>query len=185
LQAFRQHPQLLLVTTQVAYTGPGGEVQTASYDGTALRSSDPVERFAEMLRLLNESRLLIDPLYGLMRREPVAEMPRRNMLREDEVFAARLALAGPWGHVMEVLAYRGWRQEKAGSVARRLDVPAWQLHLVTTLLCRELLRWLTVSNLSGEQRRRARAAVYRLYLRRQQRTAEHRARKLARMAGRR
>ncbi len=41
-----------------------------------------------------------------MMRRDLAVLPRRNMLREDEIFAARLALAGPWGHVPVPLAHR-------------------------------------------------------------------------------
>jgi hypothetical protein len=52
------------VTTQLDYTGPDGFRRTEAYNGTALGSDDPVTRFIEMLRLLNESYLLIDPLYG-------------------------------------------------------------------------------------------------------------------------
>ncbi len=64
------------------------------------------------------------------------------MLREDEVFATKLALAGPWGHVAEVLAHRNMRHERLPAVARRLGVPAWQAHVANTLQCREILRWM-------------------------------------------
>ncbi|MBN1172848.1 MAG: glycosyltransferase family 2 protein [Micromonosporaceae bacterium] len=185
LGEFAADPRRILVTTQVAYTGPQGVIQSASYDGTVLASGEPVDRFVEMLRLLNESYLLIDPLYGLLRREPVAAIPRRNMLREDEVFATKLALAGPWGHVPRVLAHRYWKHERISTVARRLGVPAWRSHLATTLQCREILSWLRTAELGAEQRRRARAAVYQMYLRRQRRTIAHRSRKFFRvLAGR-
>ncbi|MFJ2028463.1 glycosyltransferase family 2 protein [Streptosporangium sp. NPDC087985] len=183
LRAFEQDERFILVTTQVAYTDPDGTTQTGVYDGTGLLSDDPVERFAEMLRMLNESHLLIDPLYGLMRRDRVVDIPRRNMLREDEVFAAKLALAGPWGHVPEVLAHRNWKHERLGAVGRRLGVPAWQAHFSSTLQYREILRWLRESGLADEQRRRARAAAHRMYARRQWRTASHRSRTLMRLAG--
>lgn len=183
LRAFEQDERLILVTTQVAYTDPDGTTRTGVYEGTGLRSDDPVERFAEMLRMLNESHLLIDPLYGLMRRDRVVEIPRRNMLREDEVFAAKLALAGPWGHVPEVLAHRNWKHERIGVVGRRLGVPAWQAHFSSTLEYLELLNWVRGSGLTGEQSRRARAAAHRMYARRQWRTASHRGRKLMRLAG--
>lgn len=182
LREFAADPRLLLVTTGVAYAGPDGVTESAEYHETALGSDDPVERFIEMLRLLNESYLLIDPLYGMMRREPVAAIPRRNMLREDEVFATKLALAGPWRHVPEVLARRNWRRERIGRVAARLGVPSWQSHFSNTLQCREILRWLPQAGLTAEQQRRARAAVYQMYLRRQRRTLAHRSRKLMRMA---
>jgi glycosyltransferase involved in cell wall biosynthesis len=181
LREFAEDPRLILVTTQVDYVGLDGEAQSAGYEGTALRSADPVDRLTEMLRLLNESHLLIDPLYGMARRSPVAAIPRRNMLREDEVFAAKLALAGPWGHVPEVLARRGWKHDKIKNVARHLDVPVWQSHFANTLECREILRWLHCADLSREQRLRARSAVYSMYARRQARTVRYRFRKLLRM----
>ncbi|ACZ83665.1 glycosyltransferase family 2 protein [Streptosporangium roseum] len=181
LRAFAEDERLILVTTQVSYSDPDGMARTGVYEGTGLLSDDPVERFAEMLRMLNESHLLIDPLYGLMRRASVVGIPRRNMLREDEVFAAKLALAGPWGHVPEVLARRNWKHERIGAVGRRLGVPAWQARFSSTLQYREILRWLREADLTGEQRGRARAAAHRMYARRQWRTVSHRGRKLARL----
>ncbi|MDP9863414.1 MULTISPECIES: glycosyltransferase family 2 protein [Streptosporangium] len=181
LSAFAQDERLILVTTQVAYTDPDGTTSTGVYDGGGLLSDDPAERFAEMLRMLNESHLLIDPLYGLMRRASVVGIPRRNMLREDEVFAAKLALAGPWGHVPEVLAHRNWKHERIGVVGRRLGVPAWQARFSSTLQYREILRWLGEAPLTEEQRRRAYAAAHRMYARRQWRTVSHRSRKLVRL----
>jgi len=182
VRAFAADPRLILVTSQVAYEDENGDIETASYDGTALGSDDPVDRFEEMLRLLNESHLLLDPLYGLMRRETAVAIPRRNMLREDEVFATKLALAGPWAHVPQVLSLRHRGRQRLGSIARRLGVPGWQTHFANTLQCQEMLRWLRAADLTGEQRVRARAAVYRMYLRRQQRTVRHRGRKLIRLA---
>ncbi|GIH22361.1 hypothetical protein Aph01nite_06710 [Acrocarpospora phusangensis] len=183
LQEFAADERLILVTTQLSYEVADGSTQVGEYRGTGLRSDDPVERFAEMLRLLNESYLQIDPLYAMMRRAPVAAIPRRNMLREDEVFATKLALAGPWGHVPEVLAHRHWRAEPMTDIARRLDVAPWRARFATALQCRETLQWATEhAGLTPEQQRRARAAVYRMYLRRQRRVAARRGRRLVRMA---
>jgi glycosyltransferase involved in cell wall biosynthesis len=178
LREFAEDPRLLLVTTQVEYLGPDGHTQTARYDATAMRSAEPVDRVTELLRLLNESHLLIDPLYGMVRRAPVAAIPRRNMVREDEVFAVKLAFAGPWGHVPEVLARRSWKHDRIKDIAHRLDVPTWRSHFSNTLQCVEILRWLGHTDLSREQRRRASTAVYRMYARRQARTVRHRSRKL-------
>ena len=183
VDAFAEDPRLILVTSQVDYTGPDGVTETAPYPGTALRSDDPLVRLTEMLRLLNESHLIIDPLYGLVRREPVVRIGRRNMLREDEVFATKLALAGPWGHVPEVLAKRNWKHESPSVLVRRLDVPRWQAHFATTLQCREMLLWVRdYDGLTEEQRRRATLEIGRMYARRQQIVATRRARKLVRMA---
>jgi glycosyltransferase involved in cell wall biosynthesis len=171
---------LILVTTQQAHVGPDGAVASASYDGTRIRSRRPVERFTEMLRLLNESHLLLDPLYGMMRRAPVARLARPVMLFEDQIFAARLALAGPFGHYHQVLSYRQSKPfPRLVVTARRLGVPPWQARVATTLQCRELLAAVREADLSPSERRQARAAVARMFLRRQRVTAARRRRKLA------
>jgi glycosyltransferase involved in cell wall biosynthesis len=182
LGVFEADPRLVLVTTGISYTGGDGATATAAYAGTGLDSDDPVERFDEMLHLLNQSYLLIDPLYAMVRRETVAAIPRRNMLREDEVFATKLALAGPWAHIPDVLAHRNWRSEKIGAIGQRLGVPAWQSRFSNTLAYREMLAWLAEADLTADQRRRARAAVYSRYTERQWGIIKRRSRKLARVA---
>jgi len=182
LTVFAEDPRLILVTTGIAYTEPDGVIRSATYDGTALTSDDPVERFAEMLRLLNMHYMLIDPIYGMVRRAPVLAIPRRNILREDEVFATKLALAGPWRHIPEVLAQRGWEPGRITKTARRLGVPTWQPYFANTLMCREILRWLPHVDLSDQQRRRARAALYHMFLQRQWLVIKRRGRRLVRMA---
>ena len=182
LDAFAADDRLIVVTSQLDYTGPDGLTQTAAYDGAALGSDDPVTRFTEMLRLLNESYLLIDPLYGVLRRETVMRIERRNMVNEDQVFATKLALAGPWGHVPEVLAQRNWKHEPLSIAARKNDVPSWQAHIANTLQCREMLRWLDTCDLDEQQRARARLAVAQMYMRRQKIVVVRRGRKLLRIA---
>ena len=182
LEVFTADERLILVTMGVEFLGEDGVIETAPYLGNALASDDPIERLGEMLRLLNDTHLLIDPLYGLMRREAIAPIPRRNMLREDQIFAAKMAMTGPWGHVPEVLGRRGWRDESRRVLGRRLGVPAWTARAATTLQGLELMRWVNSADLEPEQRRRARAAVYRWYAGRQRRTWAGRSRRLARMA---
>jgi glycosyltransferase involved in cell wall biosynthesis len=181
LTAFADDPRLLLVTTGIAYETDDGATRSQTYTGTGLGSDDPAERAVEMLRLLNESYLLIDPLYAMMRREPVAAIRRRNMLYEDQIFAVKLALAGPWANVPRVLAWRRWSASRIGVQARQLGVPAWQSRVANALQVRELLRVIREADLSVEQRARARATVYRTFVRRQQRTAIRRGRKLLRL----
>jgi glycosyltransferase involved in cell wall biosynthesis len=181
VETFAEDDRLVLVTTQLAYTGPDGVTRTEPYEGTAFGSDDPVTRFTEMLRLQNDSYLLIDPLYGLLRREPLMRIERRNMLNEDQVFAAKLALAGPWGHVPEVLAARTWDYDPASIAARKLDVPRWQARFTTALQCRELLRLLDTYDLDHDQRKRAKRAVARLFIRRQVNRGTRRSRKLLRI----
>ncbi|HEY8472298.1 MAG TPA: glycosyltransferase family 2 protein [Natronosporangium sp.] len=184
LEAFEADPRRILVTTQIAYQEPDGTVRTGEYHGTDLASHDPVIRFREILRLLNQSFLTIDPLYGLLRREPVAALPRVNMYCEDQVFAARLALTGPWGHVPEVLARRVRDdREPRGQVTAKLGVPRWQAHAAHALFCRDVLRHLRTSDLDPAQRRRARLALARFYAVRHQRVAARRLRRLLSYAG--
>jgi hypothetical protein len=181
-QMLDDDPELILVTTQQAHVEPDGSVESASYNGTRLRSPRPVERFTEWLRLLNESRLLLDPLYGMMRRAPVGRVPRPVMLFEDQIFAARLALAGPFGHVGEVLSYRRTKPFPRLTVtARRIGVAPWHASVATTLQCRELLAAVGEAQLSPRERRQAKDAIARLYLRRQWLTVAHRSRKLVQL----
>ncbi|HEU0086639.1 MAG TPA: glycosyltransferase family 2 protein [Pseudonocardiaceae bacterium] len=179
MEIFAENAPMILVTTQQAYVDSAGEQQTARYAGDRLGSAQPVARFTEMLRLLNESYLLLDPLYGLMRRAQVVKVPRVNMLREDETFAAKLALVGPFGHIPEVLSYRRTRPfTRLPQLAGRLGVPAWHVRIATALQCRELLKYIRETGLSPEERRQARIAVARMYFRRHRRTAVRRSRKL-------
>lgn len=179
VEVLAEDAALILVTTQQAYIGSDGGQQTAGYDGHRMRSGRPVERFTEMLRLLNESHLLLDPLYGLMRRAQVVKIPRVNMLREDETFAAKLAMAGPFGHVPEVLSYRrSGPFPRLPQLAVRLGVPAWHARVATALQCRELLKCVREADLTPEERRHAGVAVARMYLRCKYRTAVRRSRTL-------
>jgi hypothetical protein len=183
LECFEEDQRRLIVTTRIAYTTPDGLIRSDdSYDGARLASADPVERFRELMHLLNESYLLIDPLYALVRREPVAAIPRRNMLHEDQIFAAKLALAGPWGHVPLALAGRNTNLNRLPEIAKRLGVPSWQAHMASTLECIEILRWIARSELTDLQKRQTRAAVRRMFLRRQAKTYVHRGGKLGSMA---
>lgn len=182
LHPLTEDRRLILVTTQQMYVSPDGTSQTREYSRRQLRSDQPVERFVEMLRLLTESHLLLDPLYGMTRRVPVERITRMNMLREDETFAAKLALTGPFGHVPEILSHRRSRPfTRLPVIAERLGVPAWHARVATVLQCRELLRCVSEADLAPEERRCARAAVADLYVRRHVQTAMGRGRKLAAM----
>jgi glycosyltransferase involved in cell wall biosynthesis len=181
-EAFADDPRLILVTTQIEYTEDAGPTRSMRYDGTILGSDDPAVRFSEILRLLTESYLLLDPLYGMYRRDVMARIPYKNMLRGDEVFAANVALAGPWAHIPEILAHRHWDRIRPAQLTRLLDVPSWQSRATSLLQCRELLVGVREAELTPGQRRHARSAVLRLYVRRHRRTAARRSRKLVALA---
>ncbi|MGW0808391.1 glycosyltransferase family A protein [Nonomuraea sp. NPDC002799] len=182
LVEFAKDDRLVLVTAQTSYTAEG-VTRTGHYEGTALNSDDPAERFAEMLRLLTESYILMDPLYGVHRTAAARGVPRPVMVREDEIAAARHALSGPWAHVPEVLSHRTWVDASPVKMSGRLELPAWRGYFATLIQARALLGILDESDLTAGQRRRARAAVFKLYRTRQTRLAARGGRKLARLAG--
>ncbi|MGW2154821.1 glycosyltransferase family 2 protein [Nonomuraea sp. NPDC001699] len=184
LEPFQDDERLILVTTEVTYTWLDGTVHEPRYLGTGLLSDDPVDRLEELCEVWAAQHLRLDPLYGLMRRERVAAVPRPRMIREDEVFAARLALTAPWGHVPEPLAHRHLRERRLSAIASMLGVPAWTARFATTLQFRAIHEALGGMELSAEQRGRARAVLMRAYWRRQRKMLAHRGRKLAGMATR-
>lgn len=177
LEAFADDSRLILVTTGIQYIGADGKSRTYPYCGTALRSSDPVDRFCEFLSSLPNG-LTLDPMYALIRRDSVISIPRQNMIVEDEVFAAKLAMAGPWGHIPEVLAARHLEITRLSASARKLGVSRWQAYFSTTLQCQEMLRLIRDTELTPSQRRRARAAVSRMYIGRHYHRITHRGRRL-------
>lgn len=180
LEEFVADQRLLLVTTQVLYTRPDGSTFVQPYAGSIMRSASPLRRFQEFSHLL-AGEMLIDPLYGVIRRSSVAELDRRNMIREDEVFATKLALAGPWGHVPMTLARRNLRYGSIRRLARRLSVPLWQAYVANSLQCLEMLHLIDAQRFSPQDRYRARMAVARLYTHRHYRSAVHRWQRIARL----
>lgn len=168
LECHAADDRLILVTTQQVVLDEDGQARTSGFPGCTLASGRPLERFTEILRLLAEGCLPLDPIHGLLRREPVAAIPRHAMLGEDEVFAAKLALAGPWDQVPEVLTHRGWTTP---APTTQLAVPAGQSRATNRRQCHELLAYLRQVPLTPAEQRAARAEIRRLYLRRQQRTA--------------
>ncbi|MBB5075456.1 glycosyltransferase family 2 protein [Nonomuraea endophytica] len=180
LREFERDPRVILVTHQTAYTTEG-VTTTARYEGAELGSDDPVERFAELLRLLTESYTIIDPLYGLMRRDVAVSIPRPILVREDELAAARYALAGPWAHVNEVLAARIWIPARMLKMSQRHELPTWRGVFANVIFTRELLRAAEEAGLDADQRRRARAAVYKHYAARQRMLLRRRTRRLMRL----
>jgi len=184
VDVFAEDPRLMVVTTQVVYRDDSGvETLDTGYDPAVMSSADPVERFARMLRLLTSDFATIDPLYATIRRD-LATIPRKNMLREDQVFAARLALGGPWGHVAAPLAGRHREEGTASGFARLLGVPGWHRHVRVLLQCRELSHWVGQSSLDPAQRRQARAEILSFYARSKQIKARRGVARLERLAGR-
>jgi glycosyltransferase involved in cell wall biosynthesis len=173
LEAFAGDSRLVLVTTQMKYTGPDDASYTHAYHGSALRSDDPIKRLVEFSTLLVNG-MVVDPLYALVRRERVAAISRRNSICEDQIFATKLLMTGPWGHVPEILAHRSVGKHPLPALARRLGVPVWQAYFDTSVQCVEMLRVIHDAKLTPSQRRRARIAVAMTYLGRSYRNLTHR-----------
>lgn len=178
LDAFAEDDRLILVTTQIEYTGPDGVTETAPYDGTGLRSDDPVTRLAELLRLFHGSHLMMDTCYGVFRRDRVLNIERRNMLNDDQVYSAKLALLGPWGHVPEVLATRNWTYVSKPDLARKLGVSRLHAMFPNEMQSIETARALGDYDLDRQQRNRARLAIAKLYTQRRQDAVSRRAKRL-------
>jgi glycosyltransferase involved in cell wall biosynthesis len=180
IEAFVGDSRLVLVTTQLNYVRQDGSTYTLVYSDKTFCSDDPIVRFQRLIDHLIDDDLPVDPLYALSRRDKVVEIPRENVFREDEVFAAKLALAGPWGHVPEILARQTLRTRGA-SLPRYLNVPGWQAQVPTIVQCWELLEFLRTDGMTRAQRNEARLAVARLFVFRHYRTLSRRARKLIKL----
>jgi glycosyltransferase involved in cell wall biosynthesis len=178
VEMFTLNPKLILVTTQLAYITNEGNTETTRYEPTALGSDDPVARVSEMLKLLTQNYQLLDPLYGMARVGTVSKIVHDQMLRADEVYATKLALAGPWGHIPEILATRRWNDPSPSQLAATLRVPVWKTRIRGILEARRMLEVIDEAGLAGDQRRRARAAVLRFYAGRHWSSTRRRARRV-------
>jgi glycosyltransferase involved in cell wall biosynthesis len=178
LEVFRADPRLILVTTQIGYTDEHGRTASMRYDTDEMRSDDPVERLQRTLRLLTSSYLTIDPLYGMNRVAAVRPLIHRQMLRGDEVYATQLALAGPWGHVPEILAYRHRGRPDVSHLVTLLEVPWWHSRVRGLIEARRMLDVVNDAALTSVQKRRGRAAIGMFYFRRHWATFTQRARRL-------
>jgi glycosyltransferase involved in cell wall biosynthesis len=178
VELFVDDPRLFLVTTQLEYITNHGETMSMYYDGGALRSDDAVVRLRAILDLLPISYLLIDPLYGMTRVDIARRSSHDQILRGDEVYAARLALAGPWAHVPEILGTRRWTDPSASQIASLLEVPHWQVPVRGIIAARRMLDAIDGTHLSPADTRRAKAIVGRFYVRRRWAAMKRRGRRI-------
>jgi glycosyltransferase involved in cell wall biosynthesis len=164
VEAFAADDRLTLVSSDINWIFPDGVIRRSWYHGSSMHSDDPVDRFTDMLVSFHQSELGFDPLASMMRRQHVVGLARGNMLGEDEVFAAQMALVGPWGHVPEPLLNRTISTDTFDDLVRLLGLPHWHIHV---RVARKHWEWIHAVNrgpLDAAQRRRARAAVIRNYV---------------------
>src|SRR3954452_22480773 len=176
---FEADPRLVLVTTQLEYLTDAHTVETVDYPSRALRSDNDLVRLKEWLRLLNDSYQCLDPLYGLARTDAVRDLPHDRMLRGDEVYAVKLVLAGPWGHLPEVLGSRPWSGPKPKQLTTLLELPGWHARTRDLRQTRAILRLIDAAGFDRTDRQAARAAAIHLYFARHAATARRRSRRLA------
>jgi glycosyltransferase involved in cell wall biosynthesis len=107
--ALDQAPNAALCTTlQQYYRGDRAVPVTdpvAALGG--VRSPDAATRVLELLHVLEQGGLGLDPVYSLARREVAARTGLQGSIRDgDFVYACEMALLGPFAHVPEVLSHR-------------------------------------------------------------------------------
>ncbi len=183
LAVMETDPACVLVTTRQFFVGEDGGLTTASFE-PGPHGDDPVARMTEMLRLLNESHLLIDPIYSMLRRSALERS--RLLLRElpcDQILAVELSLLGPFGHVPEELAFRRAPSFMSpAAAAERYGVAPWRARLQLMRMCGVIARSVSVSDLPAARRRAAYGAIGSFYFRRQSIIVQRRARKLRQYA---
>lgn len=107
VEALDAHPEWASVTTHQDFEDEYGNVSSAAYEGERLDSPDPVRRYQRMLFFLSANFRYCDPNYGMIRRDTMLRtggLP--DAYENDQIFASRLILEGPMGHLPELLAHR-------------------------------------------------------------------------------
>ncbi|WP_416676429.1 glycosyltransferase family 2 protein [Egbenema bharatensis] len=112
------HPNFMAVTTEQDHELPDGTLYYREFKGKRLDSPHTYERFCRMVWFMTADYGFIDPIYTMYRREAILSTSgMRLVAAQDHVLAAELCLAGPFGHIPELLAHR-YRPQR--------DVAAWE-----------------------------------------------------------
>lgn len=184
--ALDDDPAAVLVTTMTNLEREDGStIEGGLRPGP--NAADPIERFRQLLDLLNEGYRAIDPVYSTIRRSVLARtgLIRPTGIDTDQVLAAELALRGPWAFIDETLAGRQHpRWESPQVLAKRFGVPPSQGRARQLRLTRQLQELITDEPLTSEQRRRALVALGWFYLRSRGQVAGRAARRAQRLVQR-
>lgn len=179
-------PDAVLVTTGQGFVDEAGHEISADEPARGPHGPDPVNRLAEMLRLLNTSHLDIDPIYSMMRRSAV---DRTGLLRRelytDQVLAIELAVLGPFAHVPDLLSHRRMpdRWIRPHEQMRRYGVSRTKRYTRTLRLCALTASFIGDTDLDPSDRRRALGHVAEFYVRRHGKVGARRLRRLAALGG--
>ena len=110
IEALQSRPDAIGVTTYQDFTDDEGNLSYYEYDGRRLDYSRPYQRYGRMLWFMVNDYRYIDPIYTMMRREVLQKIGgHRHVLSADQVMAVEISLEGPFIHIPECLAHRGWK----------------------------------------------------------------------------
>ena len=176
-------PEAVLVTTGQGFVDESGHETSADEPARGPHGPDPVDRLAEMLRLLNTTYLDIDPIYSMMRRSAVERTGvLRRELYTDQILAIELALLGPFAQVPDLLSHRRMpdRWIRPHEQMSRYGVSRTNRYTRTLRLCGLTATFVRDHpDLGPADRRRALGHVADFYVRRHGKVAARRARRAA------
>lgn len=172
-------PDCVLVTTRYEYvTDDGAHLDAGWVPGPS--GSEPLLRLQEILRILGTGYRNIDPMYSMMRRSALERTGLVRPIRlSDQLLAVELSLLGPYGHIGRPLAVRQHPRFLSPTEAARIfDIPVPGSRLGLLVLCREMNRLISESDLPPASRRAAQRAVSAHYVRRHLSIAGRRTRRV-------
>jgi len=164
--ALRAHEDAIGVTAAFTIHSHCGSTISEQYRGEFPTSPDPARRFERMLWFFLAGDAKYDPLYGVYRRDVLQRSRRQHGSEQtDWLLAAELALSGPILHLDQILAHRT-RDYVAGAdraaLRERLDPERVdELKSSSRRLRDDLLELVEKADLTEEQRRRCRRALWR------------------------
>ena len=166
VEALDSHAEAIGVTTGFRIHSDDGRVREERYGGEFPTAPDAARRLERMLWFFHAGDAKYDPIYGLFRRDVVARTPRLRFSEQaDWLYVAELALLGPILHVGDCLANR--TREYYGpfdhdAYLRRLHPEAPEAARSSVLrFYRDLMRVVSETNLTEEQKQRCRRAAQR------------------------
>ncbi len=162
--ALQGDPEAILVTTFQDHIEDDGTRHYREYHGPRLTSRDPAARFRQMMWFLTADYGFMDPIYSMIRREPLLSTRRLQMVpRMDQVLASELALLGPFEHVPRCLSHRRRETGLQDSVRLRRFHPREHQRLQDSVVgyTRPFLEVLREAPLSAAEKIRCRGAVMR------------------------
>jgi glycosyltransferase involved in cell wall biosynthesis len=166
VEALDAHPEAIGVTTGFRIHSDDGRVREERYGGEFPTSPDPARRLERMLWFFHAGDAKYDPVYGLYRRDVVAQTPRLRFSEQaDWLYACELALLGPILHIPDCLLDR--TREYYGpfdhdDYLRRLHPEAPEAARSSVLrFYRDVVGIVSEMDLTEEQKRRSRRAAQR------------------------